>query len=194
MLNLCLVVVGTNQEECDLFDCTRVDCELHLIPNEDRATAIIANEVLAKTTREVFGLVHPDTTFGPGALEAFYNSAMAGRVCGIVGINPAFTFPLNYVWCNSNPGPVSALDDCSVFFRRDSGLTFDEVTFTAWSAHVPDLCLQAQARGIPIVVPAADATHVGTRYFVNHAYHYAKWEVQLAKLKAKWSGVTVVTT
>jgi hypothetical protein len=109
-------------------------------------------------------------------------------------MNPALEYPLNYVRCTLNPGPVSVLDDCSVFFRRDSGLTVDAVTFKAWSAHVPDLCLQAHARGIPVVVPAADASHKGTRYFRDYQQHNAHWEIQVAKLRAKWPDVQVVTT
>ena len=194
MLDLCLVVVGQDRYECRSFDRTHVDCELRLVPNQNRSTASIANEMLAKTNCAVFGLVHPDVRFGPGATRVFYTTALAGNVCGVVGKNPEFPYPMNYIHCSRNPGPVVVLDDCSVFFRKDSGLTFDAKTFTARSAYVPDLCLQAQVMGIPIVVPHADAKHKGTRYFTDYKVHNAHWEDQVGKLRAKWSGVDVVTT
>jgi len=194
MLDLCLVVVGQDRYECRSFDRTHVDCELHLVANQNRSTASIANGMLAKSNCAVFGLVHPDVRFGPGATRVFYNTALAGSVCGVVGKNPEFPYPENYVHCSRNPGPVVVLDDCSVFFRKDSGLTFDAKTFTAWSAYVPDLCLQARERKIPIVVPLADAKHKGTRYFTDYKVHNAHWEEQVSKLRAKWPGVDVATT
>lgn len=188
------MVIGQDRYECRSFCRTHVDCELHLVANQNRSTASIANEMLSKTNCRVFGLAHPDVRFGPGATRVFYTTALAGQVCGVVGINSELPYPSNYIHCFHNPGPATVLDDCSVFFRRDSGLRFDDVTFDKWSAYVPDLCIQARTLGIPVVVPHACAKHRGTRYFRGYQGHNAEWEIQVNKLQMKWSDVQVVTT
>lgn len=190
MLDLCLVVVGADKHECKSFNLKHVECELHLVINNGDATSAIANRFLNRSSKTVFGLVHPDVKFGIGATRVFYGSALSGNVCGVVGR----TIGLRYRWCGHNPGLVYALDDCCVFFRKDSGLTFDDVTFDKWSAHVPDLCFQAHAKGIPVVVPKATASHRGTRYFLGYQHHIKDWEVAVQKLRGKWPDIQVVTT
>ena len=190
MLDLYLLVIGQDQEECDLFQ-SEVDCELHNIQNpEDRSIAAIANEHLDKCERSVFGLVHPDVVLNPGALQSFVDTALSGAVCGIVGRD----MENRYRWCYKTPDPVSTLDDCSVFFRKDSGLRFDSETCDTFYAYVTDLCLQAHFRGIPVLVPPADANHVGRRFFTEKLTHKAAWLECLARVREKWAGVEFTTT
>lgn len=190
MLDLCLVVVGADKHECKSFDLKHVECKPHLVVNNSDATSAIANRFLSRSSKTVFGLVHPDVKFGIGATRAFYGSALSGNVCGVVGR----TTGLRYRWCNHNPGFVYALDDCCVFFRKDSGLTFDDVTFDRWSAYVPDLCFQAHAKGIPVIVPKAHASHTGRRYFLGYQRHIKDWQLEVQKLRDKWPGTQVITT
>lgn len=156
---------------------------------------------------QVFGLVHCDTLFDsplyrinrPEAafwkrdLEILTECAMSGKVCGIVGADLSAQ---RYWWGHSLPHgtehPVSCLDGCSVFFRRDLGLRFDEETFDGFHCHVEDLCLQAHAKGIPVVVPAVKADHVGQSTF-DPAWQadYARYK---QKLNEKWKGVVFQTT
>jgi hypothetical protein len=138
--------------------------------------------------RTVIGLCHADVSFGPGALQLFTSAAMDGNVVGIVGVDLQRT----YRWSKDNPGPVSTLDSCSVFFRRDLGLRFDEQTFDGFHCHVEDLCLQAQARGIPILVPPAQAWHVGQS--TNNPAWQADYAKYRARLAMKWRGVRFETT
>jgi len=191
VIDLCLVVAGQDEAECALFDETYVNCESRLIVNrENRSLAAIGNEALDQTARSVFGLCHPDIYFGQGAIEAFYTCAMAGNVCGVAGRKRS----LRYFHSRDNPGIVSCLDDCCIFFRRDSGLRFDAETFDGFCCYAPDLCLQAESRGIPSTVPAADAHHRGNRYLTDHAGHLNPWFLYLEKLKTKWAGVEFATT
>jgi hypothetical protein len=151
----------------------------------------------------IFGLCHADVILRPGALDAFYDCAADGNVCGIVGRDLGG----RYRWCGEhedgkrglalgNPGPVSTLDSCSVFFRTNLGLRFDEKTFDGFHCHVEDLCLQAQAKGIPVVVPAANASHpLVTRHTGEDR---KRWEADYRKyrqrLAEKWAGVRFETT
>jgi hypothetical protein len=184
-------VIAQDQAECDQFDKANVDCEICLVANtEDRPMAAIANEYLERTSRAVFGLIHPDVSFNPGALWAFYHTAMGGNVCGVVGRNQK----KEYVWCYDKPGPVSTLDDCAIFFRRDLGIRFDAAACDSFYAYVTDLCLQAHQRGIPVVVPLAQANHRGRRYFTEHDAHYDAWYSYILKLRQKWAGVEFETT
>lgn len=153
-----------------------------VIVNEDkRSLAAIGNEWLDKTDCEVFGLCHTDVTFGPGALDIFYAYAAAGEVCGIVGVDA----DRNYRWARAGTAPVSTLDACAVFFRKDFGLRFDAETFDGFHCHVEDLCLAARDRGIQVVVPAADADHRGA------STSSRGWQADCTKyrnlLRAKWA-------
>ena len=88
--------------------------------------------------------------------------------------------------------PVSCLDGCSVFFHRDLGLRFDEATFDGFHCHVEDLCLQAHARGIPVVVPSLKADHVGrNKDMVTWMADYRKYKERLTE---KWKGIVFATT
>ena len=163
---------------------------------ERKSLAAIGNEAMGMEWRgllgqAVIGLCHADCSFGPGALESFAVCAAAGNVCGIVGID----LDRNYRWSNGGergPGPVSTLDSCCVFLRADLGLRFDEVTFDGLHCHVEDLCLQAHARGIPVVVPAASASHVGESTF-NPEWQ-AEYRVYRERLARKWEGTRFETT
>lgn len=191
MLDLYLLVIGQDEAECAIFDGKDADCELHVVTNsEDRSIAVVANEHLKKCSRTVFGLIHPDVSFESGALDAFHAAALAGQVCGLVGRG----LDGMYYWCHQNPGKVSTLDDCSVFFRADSCLTFDEQLCGSFYCYVTDLCLQAQKRDIPVVVPAAKANHVGKRFFTDYGARQAGWNECLDRLRKKWGDTPFMTT
>ena len=172
-----------------------------MVNERGRPLASIGNSFLDRYYPiQVFGLVHADCSFGPGSLEAFYECAMAGNVCGIAGRDPGKG---NRWCCNTEektgdvvaslrPGPVSTLDSCAVFFRRDLGLRFDEVTFDGFHCHVEDLCLQAHAKGIPVVVPEADASHRGDSTFDSEWQR--QYRIYRGRLAYKWKGVAFETT
>lgn len=189
--DLTLVVVAKNSADLAQFDRTHVaGCELVLVANDSRtALSRIGNRYLASARTPVLGLVHADCWFGPGALAAFTATAMAGNVCGIVGVSLP---DLVYQWSCRNPGSVSTLDSCSVFFRRDAWLRFDEVRFDSLHLHVEDLCLQAEERGIPVVVPAADANHRGSTS--NGDIWLAEYRRYRERLCLKWAHRQFATT
>ena len=160
-----LIVIGKDPESISTFDSTHMGtCEPIFVANIlNQPLSQIANRFLHVTNHDagypVFGLVHADTYFGPGALATFTRCALDSTICGIVGREP--TPEYSNCWCTTNPGPVMTLDSCSIFFRRDLGLEFDEQTFDGHHCHVEDLCLQACSLNIPVMVPRADATHNG---------------------------------
>lgn len=156
-----LVVVAKDAADMRAFNRAHVPDWVDLVEviNEEKASlSSIGNYYLKVGRAPVFGIVHADCDFGPDALQSFYDDAMAGHVCGIVGL----CLDLRYHWCHDLPGCVSTLDSCSVFFRRDLLLTFDERTFDSFHLHVEDLCLQAEKRNIRVTVPRADARHKDT--------------------------------
>jgi len=190
-----LVVVGKNQEDCYRFVQNDNFHTLgHLVALEanrtGRAIAAIGNYHLSRENFEVFGLCHADTIFQNGALETFLDTAAAGRVCGMVGRD----LHGNYVWSKNigDPVDVSTLDCCSVFFRRDSGLRFDEQTFDGFHCYVEDLCLQAHAKGIPVVVPPAKASHLEES--TRNPEWQAQYKVYRKRLADKWAGTVFQTT
>lgn len=157
--------------------------------------ACLANSALELVTEEVFGLLHADVYFdSPLArlagqqwepdLSILYRTAMDGAVCGIVG---ADLTDVRYRWGNGlkEPWPVSCLDGCSLFMRRNIGLRFDSATFNGFHCHVEDLCLQAHQRGVPVIVPPVKAEHKGESTFEP------KWQAQYfwyrKKLEEKWA-------
>jgi len=152
--------------------------------------AAIGNRHIQASESPVFGLCHADCSFGPGALAEFTRVALEGQVCGIVGIDRH----RNYRWAKdvNEITPISTLDSCSVFFRRDSGLRFDDAIFDGLHCHVEDLCLQAQAKGITVSVPKAQASHAGQSTF-NPAWR-AEYEIYRTRLAEKWHGVRFETT
>jgi hypothetical protein len=196
---LTIAVVSKDVEQSCAFSTlhTRMAMVVARVVNaHGESLAAIGNRFLDAAATPVFGLLHADVYLGAGALETFTAMAANGFVTGIVGID----LDRHYRWCHNTelqvqsdgaiedvPGPVSTLDSCSVFFRRDSGLRFDEQTFDGFHCHVEDLCLEAHARGIPVVVPPAEATHSGLSTFDS------SWQAQnriyRQRLKRKWSGV-----
>lgn len=192
MKDLTLVVVGKDVQEAAAFDLTHVDVgELFLIGNEEgKSLSSIGNRYAETCRTAVLGLVHADCTFGPGALATFTRAALEGSVCGIVGVSIGY----EYRWCSKNPGIVSTLDSCSVFFRLDSGLRFDEKVFDSFHCHVEDLCLQAQAKGIPVIVPSASAEHRGNAWRTIRDVWMPQYEIYRARLGRKWKGTDFITT
>jgi hypothetical protein len=189
-MGMTLVVVGKNEEAFSRFEGNDLGgaSTVALLPNLRREPlSVIGNRFLNPEDVDVLGLVHADTWFGPGALQTFRRVAFAGAVCGIVGRDIEGV----YRWCNVNPGPVSTLDCCGIFFRRDLGLRFDEQLCTSFHMHAEDLCLQAQSRKIPVVVPRARAGHYGIGGRGEWALEYARFRKALC---AKWSGVKFATT
>jgi hypothetical protein len=131
---------------------------------------------------DVFGMVHADTTFHPSALESFWRTARLGAVCGMVGIDTK----KRYHWSKDirSIQPVETLDCCSVFFRKDSGLRFDAKTFDGFHCYVEDLCMQAHAKKIPVVVPPAQAAHAEDS--TNDSVWRGDYFRYKDKLLAKW--------
>jgi hypothetical protein len=197
MIALTLVVIGKDTDALIAFDqlhptlgYTGMKVDIRYRANlTNRPLAAIANDEMT-TSAPVFGLVHADTKFREGALEAFVECAEAGNVCGIVGRTPT-----KYRWCHKptgfddgvltiGPGPVCTLDSCSCFFRPDLGLRFDAETFDSFHCHVEDLCMQANERGIPVVVPSADATHLAPNPTQEWHAVYLPYRERLA---VKWA-------
>ncbi len=198
--DLTLVVVAKDEQSMRGFDQTHINAaETILVINyRNQSLAEIANWHLT-SCREISGLCHADAVFGAGALDIFAQSAGEGAVCGMVGRSAD---PATHVWSvhklhldqhpNFTEGPISTLDAVSVFFRRDSGLRFDAVNFDGYHMHVEDLCMQAHAKGIPVVVPPASASTNCSTPFAG------KWGTDCLmyrkRLRAKWQGMTVATT
>ena len=186
-MQLTLVAIGKDEASLAEFDRTHVGAaELVLVANTPgEPLSTIANRHLARS-RDVFGLCHVDTWFGPGSLEIFAQTALAGKICGVVGRGLDGV----YHWCQGNPDRVSTLDGSSVLFAVRCGLRFDEATCNGFHCHVEDLCLQARKRGMDVLVPAADATHRGGN-------HGGKWNDDyfryVAILRNKWKGVPFLT-
>ena len=183
--DLTLVIVGKDQKSLDdpyfgLHDLPAA--ELVLMANtSNESLAAIGNRYLDACQTPIFGLAHADCLFRAGSLDAFTEAART-TVCGIVGIAKDDV----YHWCFEKPypRPVMTLDSCSIFFSRDSGLRFDAQTFDGMHCHVQDVCLTAHHRGLPVVVPSADATHRGVN-FAEPAWR-ADYKIYIGRLHAKW--------
>jgi GT2 family glycosyltransferase len=208
--DLTLVVVASDEANARRFDATHLNAAtvVGIINYDNRPLSAIGNEWLA-VSRPVFGLCHADVFFGSGALDAMVQCAGEGNVCGVVGMNPDLkedspgrnpgatkeTQRWGEVWADKNPGPVSTLDSAAVFFRRDSGLRFDSVNFDGMHLHVEDLCLEAQQRGIPVVVPAANATHYSNPNLNNwEDWWHKDYRRYYERFRTKWAGVRYGTT
>jgi len=197
-VQLTLVVVAADHASLKGFDCSFLEPthKTVLIANTAKwSLAEIGNWYLNRETG-VVGLCHADCTFNDGALAAFLMEAEQGKVCGIVGRSETQEYKVGYRWCFQTPGDVSTLDSCSIFLRTDIGLRFDEKTFDGYHCHVEDVCLQAQARKIPVVVPAADARHVGVNWLQRYEGHvwladYQRYRELLVK---KWPDFSFATT
>ncbi len=219
MLDLTLVVIAKNNEDMGAFKDTNPNLAGYdgVVNRRRRSLASIANGHLDTSNQAVFGLCHADMVFKDGSLQAFYDCAMTGAVCGACGRSFRYQDAWkwaggdsSYVWskdwgrptvrqldagypANPNgPCPVSTLDSSCIFFRRDLGIRFDEATFDGFHCHGEDICLQAQARGIPVLVPAADAWHACPD--VNGPNWGKERDVYYRKLKAKWPQREFTTT
>lgn len=170
--------------------------ELVLMDASGLGQAYIGNQFSKRAFHDVIGLVHSDCVFKEGDLEALAQAARAGNVAGLVGarlLEPHEDWRVKFVWGKDilKETPVSTLDGCSVFFRKDIPITFDP-TFEGFHLVVEDFCLQATLQGIPIVVPAVNALHLeqSTRN-PEWQKEYARWR---DKLMRKWSGARFETT
>lgn len=192
--NLMLVVVCADANAGAEFVMANPDVPYFCLVNRERwSMAWIGNAQMDFTDKPVFGLCHADCTFGPDALAVFTQVALSGKVCGTVGVNMG----REYIWGKDIPEAfevrdISTLDSCCVFFRRDLGLRFDEQTFDGFHCHVEDLCLQAHAKGIPVVVPAAKADHVGGS--TADPVWQKDYRFYRSRLAEKWKGTRFETT
>ena len=198
-LKLHLVVVEKDDSRQGMFlnrNCTQVEGQGHAVNivrnSANWSMARIGNKFLnGHSDYEVFGLCHGDAVFSAQALTIFRDTAAAGFVCGIVGRDLSG----NYIWSSNvirGTVPVSTLDCCSVFFRRDAGLRFDEQTFDGFHCYVEDVCLQAAAKGISVVVPPAKASHLEESS--RDQEWLAQYKVYRKRLADKWAGVEFQTT
>lgn len=198
VVQLTLVAIGKNEAAFGVFDRTHIgDTELILVANiKGESLSSIANRYLLKS-RDVFGLCHNNTWFGPGSLEIFTRTAMEGKVCGVVGriLENRSRWQDEYHWCQAGSAKVSTLDGCAVFFPVRSGLRFDEKTFDGFHCHVPDLCLQAQKIGMEVVVPEADASHKDSDHTSTESTAWQRdyWRY-VALLEKKWKGTRFKVT
>jgi hypothetical protein len=204
---LCLIVIGADTaafERMDFLEVARAEVdELVLIKTKDGrfgGQGAIFNRVADRTQCDVVGIVHADTTFGPGALSTFARTASEGKVCGLVGR----ALDGRYVWSREigSEQAVSTLDGCSFFSQRlwtegpyRRTFTFDEETFPSFHLGTEDMCLQASAAGLPVVVPSASAYHHSstTGTYLNPEWQAAYWATR-EKLVAKWAGREFQTT
>jgi hypothetical protein len=132
--------------------------------------ARIGNRLLESASGNVVGLVHADTTFGPGDLPRLAETANEGKVCGMVGRSTLDDVGIcsGYVWGKDiqSETSVSTLDGCSIFLPRGIGCRFDDKTFDGFHCVVEDFCLAVEDLGIPVVVPKLEsANHVGKSTF-----------------------------
>ena len=187
--DLTLIVVAKNVEDAHLFDQTHIGAaELIVVVNySQEPLSKIGNYWLEHSRRPIWGMCHADVVFGAGSLDKLCETVATGKVCGVVGFNPVLQYPQNYVWANKNPGPVSTLDSATIFVDRRWGIRFDDRTFDGFHLHVEDYCLQALAKGIRTVVPAADCYHAAAD--VNGKKWHDDWKVYRRRLDQKWPGV-----
>jgi hypothetical protein len=206
LMSIQILVVAATQPEADKFRSKHIGEEFTVYTNiNGRSLASLGNEFIERSMATVVGMVHADVWFGSNATQAFYDCASTGNICGIVGRALDSIENDGYKWCcthytstgvpnqKPNPGDVSTLDCCSVFFRKDLGLHFDEKIFDGYHLHIEDLCLQAQARKIPVVVPLAEGCGhplLCTRGpdWINDYWMYRK------RLATKWMKMRFITT
>lgn len=168
--------------------------DIAVVPVVNRGTVSIpqlANTALSLDLGyDAVGVCHADTRYSIIALERFKDTALTGKVCGMVGRH----LQGGYIWSKdvTRPVEVSTLDCCSVFFRRDSGLRFDEETFDGFHCYVEDLSLQAHAKGIPVVVPPAKASHLEES--TRNPEWQADYKIYRKRLAIKWAGTVFETT
>lgn len=194
-LPLTLVVIGKDRASLEAFDQSACDVATLVSNGAGEPISRLANRHLDNCHTTIFGLCHADVRFGMGALATFAAVALKGSVCGIVGRDLAGDYRCAFQKTRdgrfAGPGPVSTLDGMAVFFRTDLGLRFDEQTFDGMHCHVEDLCLQARARDISIVVPEADAAHIEHIQAPGWVEDYCRYRAALVR---KWAGVEFATT
>ena len=174
--------------------------ELRLVITTDArfgGQASLSNRFKASALGQVCGIVHADTTFPGDSLSAFMKTALEGKVAGIVGARegpPDMTSEEKNVWGNSiaQETLVSTIDCCSIFFRKDIPLSFDEMHFPTWHCVNEDFCLQAHEVGIPVVIPPTPSTHVGQSTF-QPAWQTEYWAYRQF-LAGKWPHAKFSTT
>lgn len=170
--------------------------ELVFMVTGGRGQANIANQFAARAFYDVVGLVHSDCLFGEKDLVTLSEAARKKKVSGVVGaklLEGNEDWPAKFIWGNaiSEETKVSTLDGCSVFFRKDIPIHFDE-TFTSFHLVVEDFCISAQRLGIPVVVPVTNAKHVGqSTHKPEWQREYARWKEVLTR---KWARVRFETT
>lgn len=169
MTTLALCVVAKDDAELrhwiSLHDLSIVD-ELVAVNNQGGrfgGYGHVSQRALDGTHSFVFGICHADTLFRGEALKTFRDVAAVGNVTGMVGR----TYPDGAYHWSKNGGihSPSCLDGCSIFFRRDTGLRFDYQRFDGFHCVGEDIALAARLRGIPLVIPHADAEHASTSNF-----------------------------
>ena len=180
-VSLALCVVAKNSAELagwmSAHDLSLVD-ELVAIDNQGGrfgGYGHVSQRAFYATASSIFGICHADTLFRGDALRTFRDATASGAVTGIVGR----TMDSAYHWSKTArlEGP-SCLDGCAVFFRRDSGLDFDVKSFDGFHCVGEDIALAARMRGIPLVIPHADAEHASTSNFPpghDHSRGQAPW-------------------
>lgn len=150
----------------------------------------------AHGNRGIYGIVHGDTYFEPGALERFAKVAREGNCAGIVGV----TLDHHYVWCKADREPewhnegttvrygggeVCCFDGCGIFFPVLDGFDFDPFTFDGHHCVVEDMCLNARLRGMKLIVPDAEGDHRASRASPEW---YKSFVIERKKLLKKYDG------
>jgi hypothetical protein len=158
--------------------------------------ACLSNLLKRSALGRVCGVIHADTIFQPGDFPAFVRTAMADKVCGIVGASdgPEDRSPEQKIVWGKNlerEAPVSTLDCCSIFFRTDIPVEFDE-RFSTWHCVNEDFCLSAAEVGFEVVVPPVRSIHRGGRTF--HPAWQAEYHKYRRVLNDKWAGTSFKTT
>jgi hypothetical protein len=197
---LSLVVTGKNHADLDAFIASNLGLldavsELRLVVPGALGQARVGNHAKATALGDVVGLVHSDVSFQSGDLGVLEEAARKA-VAGIVGarlLEPEEQWDRKFTWGKSleRTTEVSTLDGCSVFFRKDLPVSFDE-SFQGWHCVVEDFCLSAKRAGMPVVVAPVKASHQGGSTFDP------SWQRQYAvgkeHLLRKWSGTRFETT
>ena len=186
---LTLVIIGKDWEALREFSLQHVNADECILVSNEVGTPLsaIGNYYLEHANNPVLGILHADSSLGPGACDAFVAAANQQAIVGIVGRDVT----RRYIWCNQGGGPVETLDCCSIFLRRDLELAFDETNFDGLHCYIEDMCMQARARGLPVFVPVAEASHRGN-VEVNGDRWLADYSRYRGRLERKWGAV--VTT
>lgn len=171
--------------------------ELRLVINPDArfgGQARLANALKRSALGTVCGVVHADTIFSPGGLEALASAALGGKVCGMVGAMLGRSPSEKNVWGNAidREIEVSTVDGCSIFFKADAPVEFDEERFPTWHCVNEDFCLSASKAGLAVAVVPALATHRGESTFLP-AWQEEYWKYRRI-LDEKWAGTVFETT